>query len=219
VEKLNGMILKEKRKQMVDALVQYNYISQKKVIDAMLKVERHKFVPKEYIHDAYEDTPLPTEYNQTISAPGIVGIMTELLDVQENDKILEVGAGSGYQAAILAEIAKKGRIYTIERIPELAEKAKQRLKNYNNIIIITGDGTLGYEKEKPYDKIIVTAAAPRIPKALVDQLKEGGRMVIPMGGRYDWQNLFIVEKHKGKIETKKSIGCIFVPLIGEDGWK
>lgn len=210
--------LEEKRKHMVESLILCRYISEKKVIDAMLKVERHKFIPEEYKEEAYVDTALRIGLGQTISAPGIAGLMTEKLDVKEDDKILEVGAGSGYQAAILAEIAIKGKIYTIERIPELAKKAKEQLKNYGNITVVEGDGTLGYEKEKPYDKIIVTAAAPKIPKALISQLKEGGKMVIPVGSMHA-QELLLVEKEKNKIKTKSLIGCIFVPLVGEDGWK
>jgi len=204
---------KEKaKKAMVQHLIKYNYIKSENVINAMSKVDRGKFVPKEYINEAYLDYPLPIGFNQTISAPSIVGIMTEALKIQENDKILEVGCGSGYQAAILAEIAKNGKIYTIERIPELIKIAKENLKEYNNIEIIEGDGYYGYEKEAPYDKIIVTAAPVEIPPPLINQLKIGGKMVIPVGRRV--QNLFLIEKiSQAKINKSVLCECMFVPLV------
>jgi len=204
---------KEKaKKAMVQHLIKYNYIKSENVINAMSKVDRGKFVPKEYINEAYLDYPLPIGFNQTISAPSIVGIMTEALKIQENDKILEVGCGSGYQAAILAEIAKNGKIYTIERIPELIKIAKENLKEYNNIEIIEGDGYYGYEKEAPYDKIIVTAAPVEIPPPLITQLKIGGKMVIPVGRRV--QNLFLIEKiSQAKINKSVLCECMFVPLV------
>ncbi len=179
----------------------------------MLKVDRVNFVPKEYMADAYSDYPLSIGFKQTISAPSIVGLMTEVLDIRENDKILEIGCGSGYQAAILAEIAIKGKIYTVERIPELIEITKEKLKKYNNIEILPGDGYYGYKEEAPYDKIIVTAAPVEIPGPLIEQLKTGGKMVIPVGGRY-LQNLILAEKiSQTKIKKTILCGCTFVPLI------
>lgn len=203
----------EAKERLIKHLIRYNYIKSEKVISAMRKVDRAKFVPNEYISDAYSDYPLPIGFGQTISAPSIVGLMTEKLDIQENDKILEIGCGSGYQAAILAEIAKDGKIYTIERIPELIEIAKERLKNYNNIKILIGDGYYGYKDEAPYDKIIVTAAPVEIPNPLIEQLKIGGRMVIPVGGHYI-QNLILIEKiSRTKLKKTNLCECMFVPLI------
>jgi protein-L-isoaspartate(D-aspartate) O-methyltransferase len=157
---------------------------------------------------------------QTISAPHMVAIMTELLDVKTDSKILEIGAGSGYQAAVLGEIAKKGGIYTVERIKRLAEFAEKNLKDcgYKNVFVIVGDGTLGYEEKAPYDRIIVTAGAPKIPGALIDQLADKGKMAIPVGGRFQ-QELIMVEKDKRGIIKKNCGGCIFVPLIGKDGYE
>ncbi len=200
------------KKGMIQHLVKYNYIKSEKVIAAMLKVDRAKFVPKEYMADAYSDYPLPIGFKQTISAPSIVGIMTEVLDIQETDKILEIGCGSGYQAAILAELATKGKIYTVERIPELIEITKEKLKKYTNIKILPGDGYYGYKDEAPYDKIIVTAAPVEIPGPLIEQLKVGGKMVIPVGSSI--QNLILAEKiSQAKIKKTSLCECMFVPLI------
>ncbi len=201
------------KKRMVRHLIKYNYMKSEKVISAMLKVDRANFVPNDYMADAYFDYPIPIGFKQTISAPSIVGLMTEVLDIKEDDKILEIGCGSGYQAAILAEIAIKGKIYTIERIPEFIEITKEKLKNYNNIKILPGDGYYGYKEEAPYDKIIVTAAPVEIPGPLIEQLKTGGKMVIPVGGSY-LQNLILVEKISlTKIKKTLLCECMFVPLI------
>ncbi|MFN3527742.1 MAG: protein-L-isoaspartate(D-aspartate) O-methyltransferase [Candidatus Altarchaeaceae archaeon] len=205
----------KQRKNLVEILIKNGELKSKKVIDAFLKVERHKFVPDEYKHRAYNDEPLSIGYGQTISAPSIVAIMIEALDINENDKILEIGTGSGYTTCILAEIAKNGKIFTIERIEELANKARERLKDYKNVEVIVGDGTKGYEKEKFYDKIIVSACASKIPKKLIEQLKDNGKMVIPVGGDVIFQELILIEKEKGKIKEKFLTGCSFVPLIGE----
>jgi len=205
--------IKGAKKGMIHHLIKYNYIKSEKVVKAMLKVDRAKFVPNDYVADAYSDYPVPIGFKQTISAPSIDGMMSEVLDIQKNDKILEVGCGSGYQAAILAEIAKNGKIYTVERIPELIEITKEKLKNYNNIEILRGDGYYGYEKEAPYDKIIVTAAPVEIPGPLIEQLKTGGKMVIPVGGIH-LQNLILAEKiSQTKIKKKVLCECMFVPLI------
>lgn len=201
------------KKGMIRHLIKYNYIKSEKVINAMLKVDRAKFVPNDYMADAYSDYPLPIGFKQTISAPSIVGLMTEVLDIQGADKILEIGCGSGYQAAILAEIAKNGKIYTIERILELIEITKEKLKNYNNIKILPGDGYYGYKDEAPYDKIIVTAAPVEIPNSLIEQLKVGGKMVIPVGGHH-LQNLILAEKiSRTKLKKTVLCECMFVPLI------
>ena len=210
---------KTERKELVDHLIASGYLSTPRVIDAMLNVKRHIFVPQNQSRYAYSDRPLSIGSKQTISAPHMVAIMTEHLDVRVDDKILEIGAGSGYQAAILAEIAKKGKIYTVERLSEIAERARSSIKEcgYKNISIIVGDGTKGYKAEAPYDRIIVTAGAPKIPQSLVDQLEDWGKLLIPVGGR-SYQELMLVEKRDKKIIESGLGGCVFVPLIGEEGW-
>jgi protein-L-isoaspartate(D-aspartate) O-methyltransferase len=193
-------------------------IKDKKVLKAISEIPRHYFVLEEYLDEAYADKPLPIGYNQTISQPYIVALMTELLELNENDKVLEIGTGSGYQTAILAKIAKE--VYTIDRIPELVEFAKKniaklKLKNINFKI---GDGTLGWKEFAPFDKIIVTAASPSIPNTLVNQLNNNGIMVIPVGPRYS-QTLKVIRKMNNKLNEENSIECIFVPLIGKEAWK
>jgi len=193
-------------------------IKDKKVLKAISEIPRHYFVLEEYLDEAYADKPLPIGYNQTISQPYIVALMTELLELNENDKVLEIGTGSGYQTAILAKIAKE--VYTIDRIPELVEFAKKniaklKLKNINFKI---GDGTLGWKEFAPFNKIIVTAASPSIPNTLVNQLNNNGIMVIPVGPRYS-QTLKVIRKINNKLNEENSIECIFVPLIGKEAWK
>ncbi len=217
----------EQRRRIVEYLESLGYLRSEKVKRALLNVPREEFVPPPYREYAYDDHPLPIGYGQTISAIHMVAIMTEELDPEPGDKVLEVGTGSGYQAAVLAEIVAKmdpegrGHVYTIERIPELAEFAKRNLERtgYSRYVtVIVGDGTLGYPEAAPYDRIIVTAAAPQIPKPLIEQLRSGGRMVIPVGDMY-FQRLEIVEKINGDIRVRHGIECIFVPLIGEYGWR
>lgn len=183
------------------------------VLDAMRRVPRHEFVPKRYKSRAYTDSPLPIGYDQTISQPYIVGFMTEMLKVKKEHSVLEIGTGSGYQAAVLAEIVDD--VYSIEIIKELGEQVKARLErlNYQNITVRIGDGYFGWEEHAPFDAIIVTAAADHIPPPLVRQLKPGGRMGIPVGGRFQVQNLLIVEKAlDGTVTTKQVMPVRFVPL-------
>lgn len=213
----------EQRRNLVSILKELGYIRSRKVEEAMLRVPRELFVPEELREYAYDDRPLPIGFNQTISAPSIVAYMTELLDPQPGDKVLEVGTGSGYQAAILAEIVcPKGHVWTIERIAEIAESARRRLEmlGYADMItVIVGDGSLGYEPQAPYDRIIVTAAAPKIPKPLIEQLKPGGKIVIPVGP-LPFQVLTVVyKKSSSEIEIKRDLEVVFVPLIGEYGWR
>jgi protein-L-isoaspartate(D-aspartate) O-methyltransferase len=185
------------------------------VMKAMANVPRHEFVPRNLRRAAYENRPLPIGYGQTISQPYIVALMTDLLDVEGDDIVLEVGTGSGYQAAILAELVKK--IYTIEIIKELGEQAKGRLEDlgYQNIAVQVGDGYYGLEGLAPFDGIIVTAAANHVPPPLIKQLRPGGKMVIPVGGAFMTQQLMLVEKRNdGKIITKQVLPVIFVPLTG-----
>lgn len=210
----------EKREKLAERL-KYELNLSDRVYKAIKKVPRHLFVPERYKTEAYVDTPLPIGYGQTISAPHMVAIMCELLDLQEGDNVLEVGTGCGYHAAVVAElVGKKGKVISIEYISELAEVAKANLSalGYDNVVIIVGDGSKGYEPEAPYDKIYVTASAPDIPKPLIEQLKPGGKMVIPVGDTVQW--LLIVEKdEKGDIKKKNWGSVRFVPLRGEYGFK
>ncbi len=188
------------------------------VLKAMNSVERHRFVAPNLRSRAYEDVPLPIGEHQTISQPYMVAYMTELLRLTGREKVLEIGTGSGYQAVILAQLAS--RVFTIERIVSLAKKAKLRFDEMctSNIIQKIGDGTLGWQEFAPFDRIVVTAGAPAIPDSLMQQLADGGSMVIPSGSRR-LQDLKLVEKRGDKIITLSKGGCVFVPLLGNEGWK
>ena len=209
----------KKREKLIERL-RYELNLSDKVVEAMKKVPRHLFVPPAYRSEAYVDAPLPIGKGQTISAPHMVAIMCELLDLKKGEKVLEVGAGCGYHAAVVAEIVgKDGKVIAIERIPELAEMAKRNLETlgYDNVLVVVGDGSKGYEKEAPYDKIYVTASAPKIPEPLIEQLKPGGKLVIPVGNFT--QHLYVVEKDENGNVKKKNWGAVrFVPLIGEYGF-
>ncbi len=207
----------ELRRRMVKTQIKMRGVKDPRVLQAMLKVPRHLFVPEEYRNHAYNDYPLPIGYGQTISQPYIVAAMTELLDLKGDEKVLEIGTGSGYQTALLAELA--GEVYTVERIPQLLERAKQVLSSlgYTNIYFKLADGTLGWPENAPFDRIMVTAAAPDLPQPLIDQLAEGGIMVIPVGSRY-LQTLKVVVKTGDKLRIKRVMECTFVPLIGEYGY-
>ena len=189
------------------------------VIAAMKKVRRHKFLPETLRDRAYGNYPLPIGENQTISQPYIVALMTQALQIKKTDRVLEIGTGSGYQAAILAELAEI--VYSIERLETLSTKARTNLysQGCNNIYLISGDGTLGLPEYAPFDKIIVTAAAPKTADTLLSQLKNGGKMVVPVGNR-SIQDLKLIEKAlNGRIYKKSLGGCRFVPLIGKEGWR
>ncbi len=204
---------KTMRERMVETQIKARGVKDHRVLAAMLKVERHVFVPKDLQTSAYSDQPLPIGEGQTISQPYIVAIMTELLELRGEERVLEVGTGSGYQAAILAELAKE--VYTIDIIEKLATSAEKLLNEmgYKNIEVKAGDGYLGWPEAAPFDAIIVTCAPDHIPKPLLDQLGEGGRMVIPVG-EYT-QELKKIVKRAGKIETTNVIPVIFVPMTGE----
>jgi len=211
----------EQRQEMIKTLRIDGYIKTDKVADAMNTIPRHRFLPKDQKIYAYEDRPLPVGKNQTISAPHMVAIMTEALELKGDEKVLEIGAGTGYHSAVVAHIVKEGYIYTVEKIEELTQKARENIKKtgYINTEVITGDGTQGYQKKAPYDRISVTASAPDIPTPLIEQLKPGGQMLIPIGTRYHQNLIKIIKTHNGEITKKNLGGCIFVPLIGKHGWK
>ena len=192
-------------------------IKDERVIDVMNRVPRHIFVEKTYYHQAYNDYPLPIGYGQTISQPYMVAMMTELLELKSDEKVLEIGTGSGYQTAILASLCAK--VYSIERIAELTKRARTTLDSlgFQNVNLMVGDGSIGWPDYSPYDGIIVTAGAPEIPNALIEQLAENGRLVIPVGDEFS-QVLNLVRKHKGRIYRKEFFGCTFVPLVGKGGW-
>ena len=212
------MDYEEKRNRMVEEQLIPRGISASEVLEAFLRVPREHFVPSESIREAYFDYPLSIGRGQTISQPYIVALMTEQLYAKKQGKVLEIGTGSGYQAAILAEIWEK--VYTVERDNALLSHAEKVLlkEGYDNIVFNWRDGTKGWEEESPFDGIIVTAASPEIPEPLKDQLADGGRLVIPVGSEYT-QQLVVVER-KGKEFIQKTIcGCVFVPLVGEYGWE
>ncbi|MBW1679049.1 MAG: protein-L-isoaspartate(D-aspartate) O-methyltransferase [Deltaproteobacteria bacterium] len=213
-----GVNGKEERLQMVNSQLVKRGIKDERVLEAMGKVPRHLFVPGELRARAYRDGPLSIGEGQTISQPYMVALMTEGLGLNGGETVLEIGTGSGYQTAILAELADT--VYTIERITILSEKAQPVLREmgYRNIHFKVSDGTYGWPGRGPFDGIIVTAGAPEISQVLVDQLKEGGILVIPVGSRYS-QTLYRVTKKKGNIEKENLTLCIFVPLVGDYGWK
>ena len=192
-------------------------IKDKKVLDVFKKVPRHKFVDLAMQEEAYGDFPLAIGEDQTISQPYMVALMVQLLDIAKSDRVLEIGTGSGYETAIIAELGNA--VFSIERIEKLANKARLLFEklDYRNIYIKIGDGTLGWQEFSPFEKIVVTAASPQIPMPLLDQLKVGGRLVIPIGPRFS-QRLIVLEKSReGRISEKDICGCVFVPLIGQYG--
>lgn len=200
---------------MVREQIEGEGISDTAVLQAMRRVPRHLFVPQDLVEYAYADRPLPIGHEQTISQPYIVGLMTELLALKKGQKVLEIGTGSGYQAAVLAEIVDS--VWTIEILAPLAMSAEERLLKlgYNRVKVKCGDGYLGWPEHAPFDAIIVTAAAEHIPVPLIQQLKNGGRMVIPVGPAFLVQNLVLVEKRGGEIIRRDVAAVRFVPLTRE----
>lgn len=207
----------KKRKEMVRRQIKSRGVRDPLVLEAMEAVPRHLFVPDRLIDRAYDDTPLPIGEGQTISQPYIVSWMTELLKLKGSETVLEVGTGSGYQAAVLCSIANF--VYSIEYIPSLAHEAEERLLSlgFSNFKIVVGDGSRGYAEHAPYKAIIVTAGSPDVPPMLVEQLGEGGRLVVPVGTTH-LQELVLVEKKKKDVRTRELGSCVFVPLVGEYGW-
>lgn len=211
-------IFTEERERMVREDLAGRGIVDKRVLEAMRTVPRHLFVPQKYRHQAYADSPLPIGSNQTISQPYIVALMTQLLRLQGGERVLEVGTGSGYQAAVLALLA--GEVHTVERHSRLAEIARQRLGrlSYENAHVHIGDGSRGWPPAAPYDGILVTAAAPRVPAMLLEQLATGGRLVIPVGGPKG-QVLERWTRFEDHFQDEAIAPVAFVPLLGEFGWK
>ena len=204
------------RKVMIKNQLQSRGIRDDAVLDVMRSVERHNFVPENYRNRAYSDGPLPIGHGQTISQPYIVAFMTEQLQVSSQHKILEIGTGSGYQAAILGELAK--HVFTIEIIPELAEGAKNILNHlsYKNITVRAGDGYKGWPEEAPFERIMVTAAPTEVPQELIDQLAPGGRMILPVGAQFLVQYLWVIEKDdQGTVTKEKILPVRFVPMVKE----
>lgn len=215
--KLNTMDLPEARERMVATQIATRGVDDARVLAAMRDVPRHLFVPDDARRDAYEDRPLPIGDGQTISQPYIVAAMTATLAASLTDRVLEIGTGSGYQAAVLARLARS--VVTIERHPGLAARAAETLAalGISNVRVVVGDGSLGYPDEAPYERILVTAGAPAIPEALKAQLADGGRLIIPVGSA-GFQQLMRVDRHGTLFTEQEGEGCVFVPLIGEHGW-
>lgn len=206
------------RQRMVEEQLKARDIVNPRVLSAMLKVPRHRFVPAEYRHLAYADCPLPIGQNQTISQPYIVALMTQMLNLQGSEKVLEIGTGSGYQAAVLALLARE--VHTIERHRQLAEQARQALDELDlqNVHVHVGDGSQGWPAGAPFDAIIATAAAPRVPPPLLEQLADGGRLVLPVGMR-GGQFLELWHRFGDRYESELGVPVAFVPMLGEHGWE
>jgi protein-L-isoaspartate(D-aspartate) O-methyltransferase len=208
----------KERLRMVDEQIAGRGVKDERVLAAMRKVQRHEFLPEAIRVMSYQDSALPLGAAQTMSQPYMVGLMTELLELKGPERVLEIGTGSGYQAAVLAELCEK--VYTVERIKLLADRARANLDRlgYRSVAIKVYDGTYGWKEMSPFDAILVTAGSPDIPTPLVDQLKEGGRMVIPVGDRFGQTLMIVVKTPQGPVR-ERSIPCVFVPLIGNHGWK
>lgn len=207
------------RKRMVEEQIKARGIRDARVLDVMVKVPRHLFIDEALRSRAYADSPLPIKEEQTISQPYIVALMSEALELKGEEKILEIGTGSGYQLAILAELAKE--VYSVERMSVLASEAEKKLLSmgYKNVFIRVGDGTLGWKEKSPFDAIVVTAAAPDVPEPLVEQLGVGGRLVVPVGSEYTQDLLKIRKVSYSKTRTESLGGVRFVKLIGKKGWE
>jgi len=212
---------KEKRNNMVDSLIKKGYVESDPVEKAMRKVPRHEFVPKRVRNRAYVDSPQPIGEGQTISAPHMVAMMVENLDIEKGQKVFEVGGGMGYHAAVIAEIVgEEGEVYSIEYVSSLAKSAQKRIRNagYNNVKVIRGDGSTGYEKGAPYDRISVACGAPSIPAPLIDQLILEGKILIPIGSKFFQKLIKATKKGENEIKKENLGGVRFVPLKGKYGF-
>jgi protein-L-isoaspartate(D-aspartate) O-methyltransferase len=205
----------DERMGMVRSQIQARGIHDQEVLLAMENVPRHEFVPKDYVSQAYDDHPLPIGYGQTISQPYIVALMTELLEPKPGDRVLEIGTGSGYQAAVLSQLVRD--VYTVEIKPVLYERSRALLRDlgYGNVHPRSGDGYFGWEEEAPFDGIMITAAVDHIPPPLLRQLAPGGKMVLPLGNPFGYQNLVVVEKRGEDYEVRQVTGVLFVPMTGQ----
>ena len=188
------------------------------VLRAFDLVHRHLFVPNEMAHRAYDDAPIPIGFGQTASQPSLQALYMQILEIGSKDKVLEVGTGCGFQTAVLAQLAD--RVYSVERIRELATRAREALDalRISNVAILVGDGTIGWSRYAPYDAILVAAGGPEVPQPLMDQLADGGRMLVPVGARRDVQRLVLVRRHGDRFEQEEVLDCTFVPLLGRFGW-
>ena len=213
--------MESERESLVDSLVRRGYIVSANVEEAMRRVPREEFVPERLRCDAYVDTPLPIGVGQTISAPHMVAIMVEKLELKPGHKVLEIGSGSGYHAAVVAEmVVPDGHVYTIERIEPLASFAEENLKRTgykDSVTVIMGDGSKGLKEHAPFERIFVACSAPNVPAPLIEQLADGGKMLVPVGGRM-YQDLICVERRGNRYLKESHGGCVFVPLIGEFGY-
>ena len=216
MEEMTGL-----RDRLVDSLLRRGYITSTSVANAVRRVPREEFVPQRLRDEAYIDTPLPIGDGQTISAPHMVAIMAEKLEVQPGHKVLEVGAGSGYHAAVVAELVRPGgRVFTVERYESLARFAEANLARAgyaDTVEVVVGDGSLGLPEHAPYDRIFVACGAPDVPSPLIEQLSDGGHMLVPVGGKM-YQDLIKIIKRGKKVTTENHGGCVFVPLVGEHGY-
>jgi len=215
----NGERLDWARKKMVETQFIPRGLKDEKVLETMRKVPRHLFVQEAHRTRAYEDYPLPIGEDQTISQPYMVALMTQTLQLGGKESVLEIGTGSGYQTAILAEMTR--RVYSVERIPSLAGRARKTLDSlgYTNVLVRLSDGTMGWEEHAPYDRIMVTAGAPSIPEPLVEQLANGGILVIPVGSDVSQELMRVTRDKNGEIRKERMGGCVFVRLLGKHGWE
>jgi protein-L-isoaspartate(D-aspartate) O-methyltransferase len=211
----------ERRSELVDGLIRRGYATKREVAEALRKVPREEFVPRSMMDEAYVDTPLPIGSGQTISAPHMVAMMAEALDLRPGQKVLEVGGGSGYHAAVTAELVSPGgHVFTVERLPELVEFARDnitRTGHSDSVTVILSDGSVGLPSEAPFDRIFVACGAPAVPEPLKSQLKDGGLMLVPVGGRM-YQDLVRIERRGERYISQDLGGCVFVPLVGEHGY-
>lgn len=215
-EHLNELRYERQRRQLIEIIADHG-IEDLEILRAFDLTPRHLFLPESVQHRAYEDAPVPIGFGQTASQPSLQALYLKTLELQPSDRVLEIGTGSGFQTALLAHLV--AHVYSVERIRELSARARAAIDamRLSNVALLVGDGTIGWSRYAPYDAILVAAGAPTIPPALVEQLAEGGRMLIPVGDR-DMQQLTLVTKNRGEIETREVTACVFVPLLGRFGW-